>query len=240
MLRVQVWKLNIHAMLQHIPTMLPFYNSNGNGEVSEEDFKEGLSKLKIKSSSKEVKAAFAKFEGRKVGRIRYRDFARACEKKNSGSPARKKRGDFDSESESDDDIKIYIDSPGGSVYSGLGLLDVMDFVKPDIITINTGLAASMGAVILCSGTKGKRKALKRSRTMIHQPMSYGGYVQQASDMEIEAKEMNSIKKELYEIISDMTGQNYDRVSKDGDRDYWMTAIEAKKYGMIDEIVTKRK
>jgi len=144
------------------------------------------------------------------------------------------------ESESDDDIKIYIDSPGGSVYSGLGLLDVMDFVKPDIITINTGLAASMGAVILCSGTKGKRKALKRSRTMIHQPMSYGGYVQQASDMEIEAKEMNSIKKELYEIISDMTGQNYDRVSKDGDRDYWMTAIEAKKYGMIDEIVTKRK
>jgi ATP-dependent Clp protease protease subunit len=144
------------------------------------------------------------------------------------------------ESESDDDIKIYIDSPGGSVYSGLGLLDVMDFVKPDIITINTGLAASMGAVILCSGTKGKRKALKRSRTMIHQPMSYGGYVQQASDMEIEAKELNSIKKELYEIISDMTGQNYDRVSKDGDRDYWMTAIEAKKYGMIDEIITKRK
>ena len=138
------------------------------------------------------------------------------------------------------DITMHIDSPGGSVYSGLGLLDVMDFVKPDIITINTGLAASMGAVILCSGTKGKRKALKRSRTMIHQPMSYGGYVQQASDMEIEAKEMNSIKKELYEIISDMTGQNYDRVSKDGDRDYWMTAIEAKKYGMVDEIVTKRK
>ena len=144
------------------------------------------------------------------------------------------------ESESDDDIKIYIDSPGGSVYSGLGLLDVMDFVKPDIITINTGLAASMGAVILCSGTKGKRKALKRSRTMIHQPMSYGGYVQQASDMEIEAKEINSLKRELYEIISDRSGQSYDRVSKDGDRDYWMTAIEAKKYGMVDEIVTKRK
>ena len=144
------------------------------------------------------------------------------------------------ESVNNDDIKIYIDSPGGSVYSGLGLLDVMDFVKPDIVTINTGLAASMGAVILCSGTKGKRKALKRSRTMIHQPMSYGGYVQQASDMEIEAREMNSIKKELYEIISDMTGQNYDRVSKDGDRDYWMNATEAKKYGMIDEIVIKRK
>ena len=144
------------------------------------------------------------------------------------------------ESVNNDDIKIYIDSPGGSVYSGLGLLDVMDFVKPDIVTINTGLAASMGAVILCSGTKGKRKALKRSRTMIHQPMSYGGYVQQASDMEIEAREMNSIKKELYEIISDMTGQNYDRVHKDGDRDYWMSAQDAKKYGMIDDIIIKRK
>jgi ATP-dependent Clp protease protease subunit len=144
------------------------------------------------------------------------------------------------ESVSDDDIKIYIDSPGGSVYSGLGLLDVMDFVKPDIVTINTGLAASMGAVILCSGTKGKRKALKRSRTMIHQPMSYGGYVQQASDMEIEAKEINSLKKELYEIISDRTNQSYDRVYKDGDRDYWMTAQDAKKYGMIDEIITHRK
>jgi ATP-dependent Clp protease protease subunit len=144
------------------------------------------------------------------------------------------------ESESDDDIKIYIDSPGGSVYSGLGLLDVMDYIKPDIITINTGLAASMGAVILCSGTQGKRRALKRSRTMIHQPLGYGGYVQQASDMEIEAKEINSLKKELYEIISDRSGQSYDRVSKDSDRDYWMTAIDAKKYGMIDEIITKRK
>ena len=144
------------------------------------------------------------------------------------------------ESESDDDIKIYIDSPGGSVYSGLGLLDVMDYVTPDIVTINTGLAASMGAVILCSGAKGKRKALKRSRTMIHQPMSYGGYVQQASDMEIEAKEINSLKKELYEIISDRSGQSYDRVQKDGDRDYWMTAQDAKKYGMIDEIILKRK
>jgi ATP-dependent Clp protease protease subunit len=144
------------------------------------------------------------------------------------------------ESESDDDIKIYIDSPGGSVYSGLGLLDVMDYVKPDIITINTGLAASMGAVILCSGTKGKRRALKRSRTMIHQPLGYGGYVQQASDMEIEAKEINSLKRELYEVISDRSGQPYDKVSKDGDRDYWMNAIDAKKYGMIDEIITKRK
>lgn len=144
------------------------------------------------------------------------------------------------ETQSDDDIKIYIDSPGGSVYSGLGLLDVMDYVSPDIITVNTGLAASMAAVILCSGSKGKRRALKRSRTMIHQPMSYGGYVQQASDMEIEAKEMNSIKKELYEIISERTGQNYDRVHKDGDRDYWMSAQDAKKYGMIDDIIIKRK
>ena len=144
------------------------------------------------------------------------------------------------ESESDEDIKIYIDSPGGSVYSGLGLLDVMDYVTPDIVTVNTGLAASMGAVILCSGTKGKRRALKRSRTMIHQPLGYGGYIQQASDMEIEAKEINSLKKELYEIISDRSGQSYDRVHKDGDRDYWMTAVDAKKYGMIDEIITKRK
>lgn len=144
------------------------------------------------------------------------------------------------ESLSDDDIEIYIDSPGGSVYSGLGLLDVMDYVKPDIVTINTGLAASMAAVVLCSGTKGKRKSLKRSRTMIHQPMTGFGSYSQASDMEIEAKEINSLKKELYEIISENTGQKYDNVYKDGDRDYWMTSTEAKKYGMIDDIILKRK
>lgn len=144
------------------------------------------------------------------------------------------------ESESDEDISIYIDSPGGSVYTGLGLLDVIDFVKPDIVTINTGLAASMAAVILCSGTKGKRFALKRSRTMIHQPMTGFNSYAQASDMEIEAKEINSLKKELYEIISDNTGQVYDKVYKDGDRDYWMTAQDAKKYGMVDEIIIKRK
>jgi len=143
------------------------------------------------------------------------------------------------EIESDEDIKIYIDSGGGSVYSGLGLIDVMEFIKPDIITVNTGLAASMAAVILCSGTKGKRRALRRSRTMIHQPLGYTGYAQ-ATDMEIEAKEINSLKKELYEIIADRTGQNFDRVYKDSERDYWMTAIEAKKYGMIDEIVQNRK
>lgn len=144
------------------------------------------------------------------------------------------------EIQSDEDISIYIDSPGGSVYSGLGLLDVMDFVQPEISTVNTGLAASMAAVILCSGSKGKRKALKRSRTMIHQPLTYGGWMQQASDVEIEAKEMNHLKKELYEIISDRTGQTYDRVYKDGDRDYWMSSLDAKKYGMIDEIISKRK
>jgi ATP-dependent Clp protease protease subunit len=140
----------------------------------------------------------------------------------------------------DSDISIYIDSPGGSVYSGLGLLDVMDFINSDVSTVNTGLAASMAAVILCSGKKGKRKSLKRSRTMIHQPLTYGGWMQQASDVEIEAREMNHLKKELYEIISEKTGQNYDRVYKDGDRDYWMSSTDAKKYGMIDEIVSKKK
>jgi ATP-dependent Clp protease protease subunit len=141
--------------------------------------------------------------------------------------------------DSEKDIKIYIDCPGGSVYSGLGLLDTMEYIKPDIMTINTGLAASMAAVILCSGTIGKRKALKRSRTMIHQPLGFGGYVQQASDMEIEAKEINSLKKELYEIISDRSKQPYEKVHKDGDRDYWMTAEEALKYGMIDEIIKRK-
>jgi len=141
--------------------------------------------------------------------------------------------------DSETDIKIYIDSPGGSVYSGLGLLDTMDYIKPDIMTINTGLAASMAAVLLCSGANGKRKALKRSRTMIHQPMTGFGSYAQASDMEIEAKEINSLKKELYEIISLKTSQSYDKVYKDGDRDYWMTAEESLKYGMIDEIVKRK-
>ena len=137
------------------------------------------------------------------------------------------------------DIKIYLDSPGGSVYSGLGLLDTIEYIKPDVITINTGLAASMAAVILCSGTKGKRKALKRSRTMIHQPMAgFGGY-HQASDIEIDAKEINSLKKELHQIISERTGQNYEKVEKDSDRDYWMNAEEALKYGMIDEIIKSK-
>jgi ATP-dependent Clp protease protease subunit len=141
--------------------------------------------------------------------------------------------------DSSKDIKIYIDSPGGSVYSGLGLLDTIEYVKPDIVTINTGLAASMAAVILCSGTEGKRKSLKRSRTMIHQPMAgFGGYLQ-ASDIEIDAKEINSLKRELHQIISDRTGQKYEKVEKDSDRDYWMTAEEALKYGMIDEIIKSK-
>jgi ATP-dependent Clp protease protease subunit len=141
--------------------------------------------------------------------------------------------------DADKDIKIYIDSPGGSVYSGLGLLDTMEYIKPEIVTVNTGLAASMAAVLLCCGSKGKRKALKRSRTMIHQPMSgsYGMY--QASDIEIDAKEINSLKKELYKIISERTKRNYDQVEKDSDRDYWMTAQEALDYGMIDEIVKRK-
>jgi len=140
---------------------------------------------------------------------------------------------------SDDDISIYINSGGGSVYDGFGILDVMEYINSDIITVNTGLAASMAAVILCSGSPGKRKALKRSRTMIHQPMGGTPNWSQASDVEIEAKEINSIKKEIYKIISEKTGQLYDKVYKDGDRDYWMTAQDAKKYGMIDDIVIKK-
>ena len=142
--------------------------------------------------------------------------------------------------DNDKDITLYLNSGGGDVYSGLGLVDVMDFIKPDVITINTGLAASMAAVILCSGTPGKRKALLRSRTMIHQPMTGFGSYAQASDMEIEAREINSLKKELYEIISDNSNQTYEKVYKDSDRDYWMTSKEALKYGMIDEIIKKRK
>jgi ATP-dependent Clp protease protease subunit len=142
--------------------------------------------------------------------------------------------------DSEENITLYINSPGGSVYDGLGLLDIMEYIKPEIGTINTGLAASMAAIILSSGAKGKRKALKRSRTMIHQPMGgYSGW-SQASDIEIEAKEINELKKQLYEIISENSGQTYNKVEKDGDRDYWLSANDAKKYGLIDEILTKRK
>jgi ATP-dependent Clp protease protease subunit len=137
------------------------------------------------------------------------------------------------------DIKIYINSGGGSIYDGLGLIDTLEYVSNDIVTINTGIAASMAAVILCCGSKGKRKSLKRARTMIHQPLGYLGY-SQAADIEIESKQIHSLKKELYEIISERTGQPFDKVASDSDRDYWMTSKEAKSYGMVDEILIKRK
>ncbi len=135
------------------------------------------------------------------------------------------------------DIQIYINSPGGGVYAGLGIYDTMQFIKPDVATICTGMAASMGAVLLCAGTKGKRSGLPHSRVMIHQPM--GGAQGQASDIEITAREILKLKKELYEIISKHSGQSIEKVYDDGDRDYWMKADEAKKYGMIDEILERK-
>ncbi len=134
------------------------------------------------------------------------------------------------------DIQIYINSPGGSVYAGLGIYDTMQFIKPDVATICTGMAASMGAVLLCAGEKGKRSGLPHSRVMIHQPL--GGAQGQASDIEITAREILSLKKELYEIISKHSGQKYDKIEEDSDRDYWMKAEKAKEYGMIDEILTR--
>lgn len=135
------------------------------------------------------------------------------------------------------DIQIYMNSPGGSVHAGLGIYDTMQVISPDVATICTGMAASMGAVLLCAGTKGKRSALKHSRVMIHQPM--GGAQGQASDMEITLLEILKLKKELYQIVSEHSGQSFDRVEKDSDRDYWMTSEEAKAYGMIDEVITKK-
>jgi len=137
-------------------------------------------------------------------------------------------------SDSEKPISIYINSPGGSVYAGLGVYDVMNYIKNPIITINTGLAASMAAVLLCAGTEGKRSALKHSRTMIHQPM--GGASGQASDIEITAREIKKLKGELYEIIGTHSGQTIKKVEKDSDRDYWMTSSEAKAYGLIDKIL----
>ena len=135
------------------------------------------------------------------------------------------------------DIQIYMNSPGGSVYAGLGIYDTMQVVSPDVATICTGIAASMGAVLLCAGAKGKRSALKHSRVMIHQPM--GGAQGQASDMEITLQEILKLKKELYEIIADHSGQAFDKVEHDSDRDYWMTSEEAKAYGMIDEVLISK-
>ena len=134
------------------------------------------------------------------------------------------------------DIQIYINSPGGSVYAGLGIYDTMQFIKPNVATICTGMAASMAAVLLCAGEKGKRSGLTHSRVMIHQPM--GGAQGQASDIEITAKEIITLKKELYDIIAKHSGQSYDKVYEDSDRDYWMKSDKALEYGMIDEILTR--
>ncbi|WP_223551392.1 MULTISPECIES: ATP-dependent Clp endopeptidase proteolytic subunit ClpP [Aestuariivivens] len=134
------------------------------------------------------------------------------------------------------DIQIYINSPGGSVYAGLGIYDTMQFIKPDVATICTGMAASMGAVLLCAGEKGKRSGLTHSRVMIHQPL--GGAQGQASDIEITAREILTLKEELYKIISKHSGQDYDKIYNDSDRDYWMKADKAKEYGMIDEVLTR--
>lgn len=136
------------------------------------------------------------------------------------------------------DIQIYFNSPGGAVHAGLGIYDTMQWINPDVATICTGMAASMAAVLLCAGTKGKRTALKHSRVMIHQPS--GGAQGTSSDMEITLKEILKIKKELYQIISDHSGNPYEKVEKDSDRDYWMTSEEAKAYGIIDDVLVRNK
>jgi ATP-dependent Clp protease, protease subunit len=136
------------------------------------------------------------------------------------------------------DIQIYINSPGGSVYAGLAIYDTMQYISSDVATICTGMAASMGAVLMTAGQTGKRTALPHSRIMIHQPL--GGAQGQASDIEITYKEISKLKKELYDILAHHSGQPYDRIEKDSDRDYWMTAEEAKEYGMIDEVLGHRR
>lgn len=133
------------------------------------------------------------------------------------------------------DIQLYINSPGGGVYAGLGIYDTMQFISPDVATICTGMAASMGAVLLCAGKSGKRSALPHSRVMIHQPL--GGAQGQASDIEITAREILKLKDELYQIIAKHSKQKVDKVNKDSDRDYWMKAEEAKSYGMVDEVLS---
>ena len=136
------------------------------------------------------------------------------------------------------DIQIYFNTPGGSVHAGLGIYDTMQYLSSDVATICTGMAASMGAVLLTAGEKGKRSALPHSRIMIHQPM--GGAQGQASDIEITAREILKLKKELYMIIADHSGKSYEEVEKDADRDFWMTAEEAKEYGMVDEVLHRDK
>jgi ATP-dependent Clp protease protease subunit len=134
------------------------------------------------------------------------------------------------------DIQIYINSPGGSVYAGLGIYDTMQFITSNVATICTGIAASMAAVLMCAGEKGKRTALKHSRVMIHQPL--GGVQGQATEIEITYREISKLKTELYEIIAQHSGQPFEKVEKDSDRDYWMTALEAKAYGMVDEVLIR--
>ncbi len=136
------------------------------------------------------------------------------------------------------DISIYINSPGGSVYAGLGIYDTMQFIQSDVATICTGMAASMAAVLLVAGTEGKRSALTHSRVMIHQPM--GGASGQASDIEITAREIQKLKKELYTIVAKHSHQEFDKVWADSDRDYWMTAEEAHKYGMVDRVLSSER
>lgn len=136
------------------------------------------------------------------------------------------------------DIVMYINSPGGGVYAGLGIYDTMQYIRPEVATICTGLAASMGAVLLAAGETGKRSALPHSRIMIHQPL--GGSQGQASDMEISLKQIIEVKKDLYEILAKHSGKTYKQIEKDSDRDYWMRAAEAKKYGLVDEVLTKDK
>jgi len=136
------------------------------------------------------------------------------------------------------DIQIYINSPGGMVYAGLGIYDTMQYIEPDVATICTGIAASMAAVLLAAGVEGKRTGLTHSRVMIHQPL--GGAQGQASDIEITAREIMKLKKELYDILVVHTGQKYDKIESDADRDYWMKAEEAKAYGMIDEVLVGKK
>ncbi len=136
------------------------------------------------------------------------------------------------------DISLYLNTPGGSVYAGLGIYDTMQFISSDVATICTGMAASMGAVLLVAGTKGKRSALKHSRIMIHQPS--GGAQGVAADMEINLREMLKLKKELYQIIADHSGNTYEQIEKDSDRDFWMTSQEALDYGMIDRVLIKEK
>src|SRR3989339_1616867 len=136
------------------------------------------------------------------------------------------------------DIQIYFNTPGGSVHAGLGIYDTMQYISSDVATICTGMAASMGAVLLTAGSKGKRSALPHSRIMIHQPM--GGAQGQVTDIEITAREIIKVRDELYEIIAKHSGNSFEKIQKDSDRDYWMTAIEAKEYGMIDEILERKR